>query len=300
MPELAEVSKPIHTIVLDAGPLIRNVPPISTLLAQSHALLTTPDIISEIRDPDARNRVATLYMPFLTQRTPRPQSLKFVADFARQTGDMAVLSKQDLGVLALAYEVECERNGGDWRLRRMPGQKGINGTSPAKIEETKVEVGESAEERKGGRMMNQEVDDGEDIVEAVESNLADVTLEDRDEPGTQRDTSAAAGMADALDVPSTTESEATLLPDVSQTSESDSDPNGWITPSNIKKWQARDEATTVAASTEYKTMQVATLTTDFAMQNVLLQMNLNLLSTGTMQRIRHLKSSILRCHGCFF
>ena len=35
-------------------------------------------------------------------------------------------------------------------------------------------------------------------------------------------------------------------------------------------------------------------------QNVLLQMNLNLLSTATLQRIRHLKSFIKRCHACFF
>ena len=34
-------------------------------------------------------------------------------------------------------------------------------------------------------------------------------------------------------------------------------------------------------------------------QNVLLTMNLNLLSTTTLQRIRHLKSFIKRCHGCF-
>src|SRR5204863_8948762 len=178
MPEPAEGSKPIHTIVLDSGPLIRNVPPISTLLAQSHALLTTPDIISEIRDPDARNRIVTLYIPFLTQRTPRPQSLKFVADFARQTGDMAVLSKRDLGVLALAYEVECERNGGDWRLRRVPGQKGINGTPPAKVEETKVEEDESFEKYEGHGMMNKEADAREDIMEAVESNLAVIALEE--------------------------------------------------------------------------------------------------------------------------
>lgn len=292
MSEAAEMSKKIHTVILDAGPLIQNVPPISTLLAQSHTLLTTPAVLSEIRDPDARNRIEMLCLPFLEQRTPRPESVKFVTNFAKQTGDMALLSKQDVGVLALAYEVECERNGGDWRLRRVPGQKGINGMPPAKAGETKVEEGEN--------MMNQGGGDEEAAVEEVERNLADITLEDADEPDTHRAPLTTAGEVDKPDVLCTTESDPAGPPGVSQTDESDSDSDGWITPSNLKKWQARDEAISAAASTEHKTMQVATLTTDFAMQNVLLQMNLNLLSASTMQRIRHLRSSILRCHGCFF
>jgi len=80
---------------------------------------------------------------------------------------------------------------------------------------------------------------------------------------------------------------------------SDSDSEGWITPSNIKKRQARDSAISASSTPESKVMQIATMTTDFACQNVLLQMNLNLLST-TLQRIRHLKTYIKRCHACFY
>ena len=45
-------------------------------------------------------------------------------------------------------------------------------------------------------------------------------------------------------------------------------------------------------------MEVAVLTTDFAMQNVILQINLNLLSSSLM-RIRHVRSVVLRCQACF-
>jgi RNA-binding protein NOB1 len=45
-------------------------------------------------------------------------------------------------------------------------------------------------------------------------------------------------------------------------------------------------------------MDVATMTIDFAMQNVLLQMNLKLITTN-MQRIKKLSSKVLRCHACF-
>jgi len=46
-------------------------------------------------------------------------------------------------------------------------------------------------------------------------------------------------------------------------------------------------------------MEVVLITSDFAMQNVLLRMNLNLMSPN-LQRIRQLKSWVLRCHACFY
>ncbi|KAK2779115.1 Nin1 binding protein [Emmonsiellopsis sp. PD_33] len=284
--------KPIHTLILDAGPLIRNIPPISTLLAQSTVLLTTPAVLSEIRDPAARSRIETLYLPFLTRRTPKPASLAFVAEFARKTGDRSVLSRQDLEIIALAYEVECERNGGDWRLRREPGQKGINGMPPEKREE------EERKEKEGDNNETavEQADGKEDPVEAVSADLAETTLDTKEE-STETEPIESTGAAEDSATP---DSEPSPTEATEQTDESDSDADGWITPSNIKKRQAKDEAAALAASSETKTMQVATLTTDFAMQNVLLRMNLNLLSTNTMQRIRHLNSHILRCHGCFF
>ncbi|OJD19205.1 hypothetical protein AJ78_00818 [Emergomyces pasteurianus Ep9510] len=290
-------AKAVHTIILDAAPLIRNVPPLSTLLAQSHALMTTPAVISEIRDPAARSRLETLYLPFLTQRTPKPDSVKFVAEFSRKTGDRAVLSRQDLEILALAYEVECERNGGDWRLRREPGQKGINGMPPAKLEK-----GEKKEEEGTRDAVEADPDSRvDDSVENVTNDLAETNLGDKQEE-------AQVDFADSPNSAEETHVDEPSAQDVTQTQayesadddddDDDDDDEGWITPSNIKKRQAKD-AVAAAASAETKTMQVATITGDFAMQNVLLRMNLNLLSPNKMQRIRRLNSYILRCHGCF-
>src|SRR5271170_6665650 len=124
------VAKPVHSLVLDAGPIIKNEPPVSTLLGQSEALYTVPDIIEEIRDTVTRSRVETTLLPFLKVRSPKPPSIKVISDFARRTGDLEVLSKPDIQILALAYELECERNHGDWRLRSTPGQKRLNGSPP--------------------------------------------------------------------------------------------------------------------------------------------------------------------------
>ncbi|KAJ5723726.1 D-site 20S pre-rRNA nuclease [Penicillium malachiteum] len=282
---VASSTKPIHTIVLDAGPILKNTPPLSTLLAQGEELITTPSVISEIRDPDARLRVETMYLPFLKQRSPTPNSFNIISEFARKTGDRSVLSRTDIEVLALAYEIECERNGGDWRLRSEPGQKRVNGRPPVKEEEEKKEKVET------------------DGTEAITEGVQETTISDNAEEAKQEEApvfeEAAPAADDVTDVVAeedTPEKEEEEKED--EDDAADSDGGEWITPSNYKQRLARVDAG-ASSTPEPKTMQVVTMTTDFACQNVLLQMNLNLLSTTTLQRIQHLKSFIKRCHACF-
>ncbi|KAL1593785.1 20S-pre-rRNA D-site endonuclease nob1 [Paraconiothyrium brasiliense] len=134
--------KLIHSIIIDTGPLIHNTVSISTILSSAEVLYTTPAIIAEIRDPATRSRVETTLLPFLNIKTPSPASYDAVAEFAKKTGDYPVLSKQDLGILALAYEVYCEKHGGSFGLRSVP--KG-----PVKLtaEEQKRADEEAAEKR---------------------------------------------------------------------------------------------------------------------------------------------------------
>ncbi|XP_020844735.1 RNA-binding protein NOB1 isoform X3 [Phascolarctos cinereus] len=68
---------------------------------------------------------------------------------------------------------------------------------------------------------------------------------------------------------------------------------GWITPSNIKQVQQE-----LGQCDSPGDVQVGCVTTDFAMQNVLLQMGLHVLAVNGML-IREARSYILRCHGCF-
>ncbi|KAI9041681.1 rRNA-binding endoribonuclease [Aspergillus affinis] len=282
--------KPVHTIVLDAGPILKNTPPLSTLLAQSEELIITPSVVAEIRDPDARARVETLYLPFLKQRSPSPKSVAILSEFARKTGDRSVLSKTDIEVLALAYELECERNGGDWRLRSVPGQKQVNGKPPAKEEEQKTE----------GEPESAEIESSAPEVDNVAEDLKNTTLEGGNEESQTESPAAATETAeeDAPVDPSAAQALEEEQEEEADAAADESDGGEWITPSNFKKRQAHDEGSS-SATPEPKVMQVATMTTDFACQNVLLQMNLNLLSTTTLQRIRHLKSFIKRCHACF-
>jgi RNA-binding protein NOB1 len=284
--------KPIHTIVLDSSPLLLNTPSLSTLLAKSQALVTTPSVIAEIRDPAARSRVDNLYLPFITLRSPKPESVKFVKDFARRTGDAVVLSHTDIEVLTLAYDLECERNGGDWRLRRVPGQKRVNGSPPVKVEQAKLEETPAQDTPAEGTPVEEKpAEDAQNAngMECLTRDLQDTTLEKQDVPSY---------FSPNEETP-TDEADTADKPEEDQGDSSGSDSEGWITPSNIKRHQAKDESSSASTKSESKILQVATMTGDFAMQNVLLQINLNLLSPATCKRIAHLKQTILRCHGCF-
>ncbi|CAG8039161.1 unnamed protein product [Penicillium nalgiovense] len=278
----APSTKPVSTIVLDAGPILKNTPPLSTLLAQCDEIITTPSVVGEIRDPDARARVETLYLPFLKQRSPTPKSFNIVSEFARKTGDRSVLSRTDIEVLALAYEIECEKNDGDWRLRSVPGQKQINGKPPVKEESEEVKP-EDAE------------------VEAITEGVKETTVADAQEESSKEEEPAANEADEVAEVAVAVaeEEEKDEDQDAENDAAGDSDDGEWITPSNYKKRLAKDESGTATLTAAPKTMQVATMTTDFACQNVLLQMNLNLLSTTTLQKIQHLRTFIKRCHACF-
>lgn len=348
-----EQKKPVHTLVLDTGAIIRNEPSVSTLIGQSESLITVPAIISEIRDATTRSRVETTLMPFLKLRTPTAASMKFVTDFARRTGDLAVLSKPDLQIIALTYEIDCERNGGDWRLKKMPGQKQVNGAPPTKNESKEQAPAEQVagtqpkpfapapaapwaklagggserpthiEADKTGQsaVVTEKVEpatevepetsipDGEEKTDggvALDSTpdmtdrFAEIALEDTPQPTEpQPAADSEAPKIEPTQTQATTDS-AEAEAEAESDAHSSDDGGGWITPSNLKRKQAADNTTSskLEITTPEESLQVAVLTTDYAMQNVLLQIGLHLISPS-LHRIRHLKTHILRCQACF-
>lgn len=97
--------------------------------------------------------------------------------------------------------------------------------------------------------------------------------------------------------------------------ENESDGDGeWITPTNVTLHKSRDlglfpslpsHHPDAILSTkpdkkkkERTVLKVACLTGDFAMQNVALQMGLNVFGVGG-QKIKEVKTWVLRCHACF-
>jgi len=74
----------------------------------------------------------------------------------------------------------------------------------------------------------------------------------------------------------------------------DDEEAGWITPSNVQKAKKQINSELM----EERHVKVACMTTDFAMQNVLKQMNLNVAALDG-RLIKQLRTFILRCYTCF-
>ncbi|RPB17052.1 hypothetical protein P167DRAFT_499779 [Morchella conica CCBAS932] len=264
---------PIHALIIDAGPLIASTST-SSLLTRAQRIYTTPSVIAEIRDPATRSRLETTWLLFLQQRTPKPESVRVVAEFAKKTGDFPALSVTDVQLLALTYELECEGNGGDWRLRRTPGQRGVNGPVPGR----------------GGK------EEGVEEKEESESNEAPAS------EAPKPDTASAAAAPQETPQEPTATSTLPTPPSTDDDSASDSDSDsGWITATNLHSYKHSDAHTPVHSTPTKKQwpLAAALATTDYAMQNVLLQMNLHLVSPHGLHRIRTIKTWVLRCHACF-
>ncbi|ROW01990.1 hypothetical protein VMCG_05526 [Cytospora schulzeri] len=301
----AQGQKRIHSLIVDTGPLIKNEPALSTLIAQAEEIYTIPSVLSEIKDEATRSRVNTTLLPFLKLRSPRPASIKFITDFSRRTGDLEVMSKPDIHLLALSYELEIERNGGDWRIRKEPNQRGLNGKPPA--QEVSPTEKETQDDEVEEQLQNLAID------EHVEAGAAQEPVEDKTRDFASENTSQEQDTYEEVTddiTPEETAQGATQDQEPQQTGaedaaqevpadDEDDDSDGWITPSNLKKHQAKDSQVSGSSEAIQETLQAALLTSDFAMQNVALRINLNLVSPSNLSRIKQLKTWVLRCYGCF-
>ena len=103
-------------LVVDSGPLIKGI---RLERIDAERFVTVPEVLSEIRDKQTRALLETLPVELET-REPSDEAMIAVSQFARQTGDLPVLSTVDLRVLALTWMLEKECHGGVAHLRTTP------------------------------------------------------------------------------------------------------------------------------------------------------------------------------------
>lgn len=258
------------------------------------ALHTTPQVLAELRDPRAREHWERLKLQGVDVRVEQPsaEAMAKVTAFARKTGDYAVLSSTDMGVIALTYQWEVKVNG-DERIRTDPGQKLPPRVKAEEKVEEKVEEKEETEAEAEEEENEEEEakEDGEEEIsasdyavetEGVEKGLEGLKTEEAGDkeaaPTAESSTAAAAAAAWGGD---------------------DSDDGEWITPDNVKQHRSHDlghlpdEGKGSAAP-----LAAACMTGDYAVQNVLLGMGLGLVGEGG-KRISKVRSWVLRCHACF-
>lgn len=300
--------KSMHSLIVDSGPIIKNDPPISTLLSQAEALYTVPLVLEEIRDANTRSRLEISLMPFLKVRIPKQASVKVIQDFARKTGDLEVLSRTDIHLMALTYEIECERNHGNWRLRSSPGQKRLNGAPPASLDKRDsspiVKESDSVLQHPSDVAIS---NDENNYCEIIKSNqessaLLSTSLQDSFKKISLSSQENQLSLNNNLIVLDSKDLLTSSIPEMLSKSisspDESSDDEGWIKHSNLKRFQENDRGVATLPKDKVKIVQAALITNDFAMQNVSLRMNLNVLSSN-LQRISNLRTWVLRCHACF-
>lgn len=138
-----------------------------------------------------------------------------------------------------------------------------------------------------------------DNVEKVEQNSNDVSEEPKEDEKVSEElkkvSEEPSGQKNVIE--RVTSSEGIPL-----TEEGDDEDDGyegdWITPDNVDEYKAIELGVTPEELRKTQQISVGCMTSDFAMQNVLLQMNLNLVSSGG-YRVKKIRNSVMRCHACF-
>lgn len=334
---------------------------------------TIPDVVAEVRDPEAKIRLKLLE-DLITVRMPSKEALAAVIEFTKASGDYTSLSVADLRVIALAYMLEVERNGTKFlklnteRLQ-ISKPRGVPAHVLDEIEEAerleaeskaksntdedqwttvavkprplskqavkKLKNKEKKNRRKAARanhdISSNEVESPDTPVKVEESSVAaldlsaviDSDINNGSNTGqnwhvssddalarsvanlsavgidTNGCTARPLGVADAANSGSLPlESNMIGLPTAQASDEvSDgSNDESWITVDNVDEHLARDggqqEGHTVAD------VRIGCVTTDFAMQNTLLQMGIKVVSTDGRRVIKQVRRYLLRCHAC--
>ncbi|XP_068903638.1 RNA-binding protein NOB1 [Tenebrio molitor] len=286
--------KKIENLVVDTTAFIQNAP----LQDVAKKIVTCQDVVNEIQNKRQLRRLVVL--PYdLEIREPFTENIKIITEYAKKTGDYPSLSATDIKVMALTYQLEKE-NVGVEHLRSEPiVQRTVNIITKQSSPNMNPDVtgffmpGDKSKIEKNKEKPNNQDDDSED--EESETRQCDETEEnDQLEEKFKQ--------LQCTDEEIKNESDVLVPVDDSDSAEAssdgddadDDDDSGWITPSNVKL--AKKQVNSELMKEEF--MKVACMTTDFAMQNVLRQMNLNVAALDG-RMIRQLRTFILRCYTCF-
>ncbi len=267
-----------RVVVVDTNSLINNVPLVGD------QFVTVAEVLEEVRDAEARRRLeTTLLATRIETRAPSKEAVQKVIAFANATGDFAVLSAADIKLIAVTRMIEIELNG-EANLRAAPAAQALVYKKPAGAQpEGEKEMEEGEEEEDG-----EERDTFYDNVQSHEG-----ATEEHEHSAHKREAAEAAAVtAQAAPVAEANKKAASegkvTLPGWG---------DEWVTDAAQLQEEGKSDMAKEQAEKE-EGSSVACLTSDFAMQNVLLQMGLRVLSPDG-RRITRVKQWALRCFACF-
>ncbi|CCI45078.1 unnamed protein product [Albugo candida] len=302
-------SKLTH-LVVDSGAIIKR----TNLTPLAENFWTITDVLEEIRDQNARKYLQNL--PFeIKTREPTQEAMQAIICFARKTGDFAHLSRTDLRLMALTYMLESESHGvGHLNTEPRPSHtivRDANGkcsqprSEPCKYFNTPVgcKYGDDCLFEHTETTRSAKVDIPCRFYNTPEGcNSGDkchFVHEENEEINTREDEIEVSGEVRGPESGSTQSRILGSSAPVTNEGRKEDDGKNWINLNNCKHYIASpfgngQDFETLRGTTSH----VACITTDFSMQNVMLQIGLKLISTDGML-IRRVKQWIFRCFACF-
>ncbi|XP_042879186.1 RNA-binding protein NOB1-like isoform X2 [Penaeus japonicus] len=310
-------------LVADTAAFVKNVP----LWEYGEEICSIPEVIGEIRDKHTKQHIQSLPVK-IELKQPKPESIKFINEFSKKTGDFGSLSLADIKVLALTYELEVEAHGGSDHLHSEP-EKSVTEFRPPKKSTGDAlllpgfyypseQEGEECQQLKSqvpldiGSLSIGEDDeqsysvgeDGDSNEEKVEQDLNEQEEEEEEEYEYEE-----FNEDERTDLENHKEEEECYEDQTDEVNEDsvnaeeadgdeDDDDGGWITLTNVKKHKMKRIGLTPEEEDMEKEVLVACMTSDFAMQNVMKHMGLKVMGVDG-KLIQQVRTYILRCYACF-
>ncbi|KAJ2489163.1 20S-pre-rRNA D-site endonuclease nob1 [Coemansia sp. RSA 2050] len=313
--------KPVITLVVDTNPFVKGLK-LDTIATR---FVTVPEVVHELRSRASKDRFHELDIKHGVELiTPDAESMQIVCNFAKKTGDFSSLAIADLKVIALAFMLEKKENGMR-RLRTEPVGNSPNISDRKLLESAEIAGTHEDSETEDVPVPTQQQSEANETImqsEPVEAPSEPVP-ETADEVSQQMDDMALGGEPSMiLESVGNDDFEVGSDEEFSESEPAEQDDEGWeiagpkpkkksqaqdnffkgdwITPQNVKQKQAvsamgMKEAHGFSARSVTK---VACVTSDFAMQNVMLKMGISLVTPDGIA-ITRLSTWVLRCHACF-
>lgn len=280
----------VDILVVDTTAFIKN----TNLQELAGQIVTVKEVVNEITSKRQLRRLVVL--PYDLQiKDVFQENILHVTEFSKKTGDYPSLSATDIQVMALTYQLEKEKVGTD-HLNKEPKMNRVISFTHRMPEDTTATAGFYIPDKK-------DTDENEDINENDEScdeeindmleKLSTLNCSKNEDNINDSDGDDGLVLSRVDESGEVHEYDSHCTDENSDGSDDDDDDSGWITPQNIahKKQEINSDM-------NVEHMKVACITSDFAMQNVLKHLGLNVLTVDGHQ-IQQLRSFILRCYACF-
>ncbi|XP_047532639.1 RNA-binding protein NOB1 [Vanessa atalanta] len=299
------MSKKVNHLVVDTTAFIKA----ANLQNIAESIYTIQEVIDEITNDRQRRKLVVL--PYdLKVKDVFTENIKFITEFSKKTGDYTSLSATDIKVMALTYQLEKEILGTSHlkteptmqKTVKVSGLSSFNSNNENKTEAESVNTADLTSDsnlninitNKGDEIsknidkpFNTEVGNDETNVENIEENTLDEAIAEQIKNMDLREDNEVDACIVKVSDNEETDSE-------QSEEESDSDDGDWITPANLKEKRKEMEE----GEFEDINVEIACITSDFAMQNVLKQIGLNVTSIDG-RIIKQLRTFIFRCTTCF-